>query len=396
MNGTLQVPAMGVRELGNARLDVSVGANNAKEKGPGRPHGAEEGVPLPGRVRRPLEAFFGADLSTVRLHEGPQAGLLRARALACGEDIYFAPGRLDLSRPEGLALLGHELVHVLQQRALRPTGWGPVILRDAALEAEAELWGRRAAQALLGRPAARPPRGNWAARAGAGRRGAVIQCVLEVDGKIYGAGKVPEPSWGLNPDQTRFYMFLLNNTPTIFYFPTHQAMLGFVKQQCGWYLKFPKTFPGERYAKLCEKITSAVYQDFTDTHFGGTVWAANIAVTTRLGTTVIPVFSSVKRHLITSFMRNQSTPRDRKLMSPVVRKGPLFKEKLIAYAQHHANCLARNLMVFGYNPKQADQNALYEDFDIKFGTDFETMPSEAGAWKTGCMPSRSAGGRCAP
>ena len=40
-----------------------------------------------------------------------------------------------------------------------------------------------------------------------------------------------------------------------------------------------------------------------------------------------------------------------------------------AYARHQALCLARNLMVFGYNPKQADLDAGYSDPDILFGTD---------------------------
>lgn len=33
-----------------------------------------------------------------------------------GNDIYFRPGAYDASRPSGLALLGHELVHVGQYR----------------------------------------------------------------------------------------------------------------------------------------------------------------------------------------------------------------------------------------------------------------------------------------
>ncbi len=58
------------------------------------------------------------DLETAVLHEGVVPCYLprRYHAIARGRHVYFRPGIYDPSRPEGLALLGHELVHVGQYR----------------------------------------------------------------------------------------------------------------------------------------------------------------------------------------------------------------------------------------------------------------------------------------
>lgn len=80
------------------------------------------GQPLPGNVRARMEqAFGGVDLSGVRVHTGPEAQALarsiHARAFATGNDVFFNQGQFDPHSPRGLALLAHELTHVLQQRA---------------------------------------------------------------------------------------------------------------------------------------------------------------------------------------------------------------------------------------------------------------------------------------
>lgn len=106
----------------------------------------DPGRPLAADVRRPLESFFGADFSTVRVHEGPAATAIGAIAFTLGEHIYFAPGQFDPRSPQGLALLGHELTHVVQQRAGRvenPYGGGVAVVQDAALEVEADRMGQR-------------------------------------------------------------------------------------------------------------------------------------------------------------------------------------------------------------------------------------------------------------
>ncbi len=71
-------------------------------------------------VRREMEsAFGGADFSAVRLHAGGRAKELnqtiQAKAFTHGSDIFFRDGLPDTGRPDGQALLAHELTHTLQQ-----------------------------------------------------------------------------------------------------------------------------------------------------------------------------------------------------------------------------------------------------------------------------------------
>ena len=74
--------------------------------------------------------------------------VLGAIAFTLGSSIYFAPGQYRPETPRGQQVLGHELAHVLQQRAGRvrnPQGSGIAIVQDVLLEAEAEHLGARAA-----------------------------------------------------------------------------------------------------------------------------------------------------------------------------------------------------------------------------------------------------------
>ncbi len=106
------------------------------------PSGA--GQPLPDGLRTSAERFFRSDFSSVRLHVGPEAPSIGATAFTAGEQIVFAPGRLDLASGTGRRLLGHELAHVVQQRAGRvrhPTGSGLAVVDNPALEAEADRLG---------------------------------------------------------------------------------------------------------------------------------------------------------------------------------------------------------------------------------------------------------------
>jgi hypothetical protein len=109
----------------------------------------EGGTPLAEGVRRHMESSFGADLSDVRVHTDSSAATMGAAAFAQGNDIHFAPGRFDGDSESGRALLGHELAHVLQQRAGRVAGAqgkGDALNRDTSLEAEADDLGSRAAR----------------------------------------------------------------------------------------------------------------------------------------------------------------------------------------------------------------------------------------------------------
>ena len=96
-----------------------------------------------------MEAFFGADLSMVRVHIGAQALAMGCHAFTFGHHIYFAPGMFDPSTFEGMQMLGHELAHVLQQRcgrAVAPAPGQAAVLDDRLLEVEADLMGECAAR----------------------------------------------------------------------------------------------------------------------------------------------------------------------------------------------------------------------------------------------------------
>nr|WP_320010954.1 DUF4157 domain-containing protein [uncultured Desulfobulbus sp.] len=78
-----------------------------------------EGVPLPRTERSFFEPRLGAGLDAVRLHTDTEANRLAtglsARAFTLGSDIYFGSGEYVHGSWESRHLLGHELVHVLQQ-----------------------------------------------------------------------------------------------------------------------------------------------------------------------------------------------------------------------------------------------------------------------------------------
>ncbi len=116
--------------------------------------------PLPEAVRWRAERFFGRSLHGVRWAEDPAVARMGARALAIGDRVLFAPGCADFHSAEGVALLGHELAHVLQQRdnpQLAPRSAG-LIVDDARLERAADEagWGMASDWGLA--PPRRAPR----------------------------------------------------------------------------------------------------------------------------------------------------------------------------------------------------------------------------------------------
>lgn len=110
------------------------------------------GLPLPKDVRSKMENAFTADFSDVRVHIGHEASSLGAIAYTWGTNIHFAPGQYNPHTIQGQKLLGHELWHVLQQKAGRvrnPFGGGVAVVQDHALEAEADRMGIKAAMSTL-------------------------------------------------------------------------------------------------------------------------------------------------------------------------------------------------------------------------------------------------------
>ncbi len=98
------------------------------------------GSPIDSAVRALMEARFGCDFGEVRLHSGDHAALaarfLGASAFTVGPKIVFGEGRCDFGTAEGLWLLAHELVHVIQQRGgLRPQARASSV--DCLLEQQA-------------------------------------------------------------------------------------------------------------------------------------------------------------------------------------------------------------------------------------------------------------------
>ena len=108
------------------------------------------GHAMPQPVQARMEEAFGVDFSAVRIHEGPRAHALGARAYTQGTEVHFAPGEYQPGSQSGQELLGHELAHVVQQSHGRVQATaqrkGLGVNDDSALEAEADAMGARAAR----------------------------------------------------------------------------------------------------------------------------------------------------------------------------------------------------------------------------------------------------------
>ncbi len=115
------------------------------------------GAPLPAAIASVAAAVLGQDLAGVRVHVDGQAEALGARAFAAGDGLYFAAGAYQPETADGVALIGHELSHVVQQRGGRVVAEAPAgelaIHTDAGLEAEADRAGDALARSVaVGQP----------------------------------------------------------------------------------------------------------------------------------------------------------------------------------------------------------------------------------------------------
>jgi hypothetical protein len=112
------------------------------------PRDSVQSLPIP--IQRKMEWAFNTDFSGVRVHTGPQAKQIQAKAFTQGSDIHFQPDQYNPHSQQGQELLGHELTHVVQQRAGRvnkkPQSKGNRINFDYQLEAEADNLGAKASQ----------------------------------------------------------------------------------------------------------------------------------------------------------------------------------------------------------------------------------------------------------
>lgn len=108
-----------------------------------------EGIPHALRLR--LEALMRCDFSAVRLQVDLSLARLGVLAAAEGGRIHLSPRAPDLKTPAGVAILGHELAHVMQQRQgrVRALHDDLVVVDDAALEREADQAGLHCAASLF-------------------------------------------------------------------------------------------------------------------------------------------------------------------------------------------------------------------------------------------------------
>lgn len=129
---------------------------------------------LPAELRATLEQALGADLSTVRVSVDSAVGQAGALAWADGEHLHFAPGAWNPESQKGRELIGHEVVHVLQQRGGQGRqGDQGGMNRDPRLERDADVLGRQAAQ---GRSVRVPGAGS-----GVAASGGAVQCAFGVE-----------------------------------------------------------------------------------------------------------------------------------------------------------------------------------------------------------------------
>ena len=114
-------PALHARGGTSSDTQTAAEPSRGTERTTALPGRLGAGQPLPAAVRTWFEPRLGVPLDSVRVHAGPDAtriaGAVRARAFTLGEHIVLGEGRARVDGATDRALLGHELVHVLQNRA---------------------------------------------------------------------------------------------------------------------------------------------------------------------------------------------------------------------------------------------------------------------------------------
>ena len=151
------------------------------------------GNSMPKALRAQMENSFGTDFSNVNINtESAQAKSIGALAYTQGNNIHFAPGQYNPDSRSGRSLIGHELTHVVQQRAGRVPvphqSKGAPINADPALEKEADDMGAKAAQ---GEIVKMPGTGSFSASGAAPIQNSTepVQCFLPLlMGGLLGGG----------------------------------------------------------------------------------------------------------------------------------------------------------------------------------------------------------------
>ena len=117
------------RQVGKAsffkpKINKANSEHNAVEKYLENSRG--NGKPLPIQTKQMLEPLYGANFSSVRIHDDKEAGnatrKLKADAFTSGNDIYFNTHKYQPETTTGNKLLAHELSHTLQtENSTNPT-----------------------------------------------------------------------------------------------------------------------------------------------------------------------------------------------------------------------------------------------------------------------------------
>ncbi len=135
------------------KLQKKSASNNDQEgyKSKGAPKVEGSKSEMPARVQAKMEHAFGTDFSGVEIHKNDNSATqMNAQAYTQGNSMHFAPGQYSPETSHGQELLGHELTHVVQQNSGRvaPTtqGKGMLVNDSPALESEADIMGKRAAE----------------------------------------------------------------------------------------------------------------------------------------------------------------------------------------------------------------------------------------------------------
>jgi hypothetical protein len=112
--GIIQAKPVRQAQTPGQEVNSSLAAQINRSKGSGQA--------LPQPTRSFFEQRIGHDFSKVRIHTSAAAARfnrnLHARAFTFGQDVYFNQGQYNPQSREGKWLLGHELVHVVQQNKM--------------------------------------------------------------------------------------------------------------------------------------------------------------------------------------------------------------------------------------------------------------------------------------
>lgn len=106
---------------------------------------------MPAGLQEKMEYAFQSNFSDVKIHQNSKNAVnVGALAYTQGNDVHFAPGQYNPSSRSGQELIGHELSHVVQQRAGRVSAThkenGQAINDARYLETEADQHGKKAAR----------------------------------------------------------------------------------------------------------------------------------------------------------------------------------------------------------------------------------------------------------